>query len=185
MKMGVNPDIAVFAKALGNGHPIGAIIGIPEFMDSAKYSFISSTYWTERVGPAAALAVLEEMSRANVPEYIAGIGQDVKDTWKETAQKHKISVNIDDGFPCLSQFAFIHKQSQELKTLFTQFMLEEGFLAGTGFYPSMAHNAEIIRKYGLAVDRVFGKLSKIIETDSIAKRMTGPAAQKTFARLLK
>jgi glutamate-1-semialdehyde 2,1-aminomutase len=185
LKMGVNPDIAVFAKALGNGHPIGAIIGVPKFMDAAKYSFISSTYWTERVGPAAALAVLDEMSKTNVSEYVAGIGQAVKDTWRETAQKHKIAVNIDDGFPCLSQFAFVHKQSQELKTLFTQYMLGEGFLAGTGFYPTMAHNEKIIKKYGSALDRVFGKLSKIIETDSIAKSMTGPPAQKTFARLLK
>lgn len=185
LKMDVNPDIAVFAKALGNGHPIGAIIGIPVFMDAAKYSFISSTYWTERVGPAAALAVLEEMSRTNVSGYIAGIGQAVKDTWKEMARKHKVSVNIDDGFPCLSQFAFSHKQSQELKTLFTQFMLEEGFLAGAGFYPTMAHNMDIVKKYGLALDGVFSKLSKIIETDSIGKSMSGPVAQKTFARLLK
>jgi glutamate-1-semialdehyde 2,1-aminomutase len=185
LKMGVHPDIAVFAKALGNGHPIGAVIGVPAFMDAAKYSFISSTYWTERVGPAAALAVLDEMSRTNVPEYIAGIGQAVKDTWRKMAEKHKVQVNIDDGFPCLSQFAFAHKQSQELKTLFTQFMIEEGFLAGTGFYPTMAHNAEILSKYGLALDRVFSKLSKIIETDSIAKSMSGAPAQKTFARLLK
>jgi glutamate-1-semialdehyde 2,1-aminomutase len=64
-------------------------------------------------------------------------------------------------------------------------MIEEGFLAGTGFYPTMAHNVEIIKKYALAVDRVFSKLSKIIETDSIVKSMSGPPAQKTFARLLK
>jgi glutamate-1-semialdehyde 2,1-aminomutase len=185
LKIGVNPDIAVFAKALGNGHPIGAVIGVPAFMDTAKYSFISSTYWTERVGPAAALAVLYEMSRTDVPEYVAQIGQAVKDSWREMSQKHNVSLNIDDGFPCLSQFAFTHKQSQELKTLFTQYMLAEGFLAGTGFYPTMAHNTEITRKYGSALDRVFGKLSKIIETDSITKSMTGPAVQKTFARLLK
>jgi glutamate-1-semialdehyde 2,1-aminomutase len=64
-------------------------------------------------------------------------------------------------------------------------MIKEGFLAGTGFYPTMAHNAEILSKYGLALDRVFSKLSKIIETDSIVKSMSGPPAQKTFARLLK
>ena len=185
MKIGVNPDIAVFAKALGNGHPIGAIIGVPAFMDAAKYSFISSTYWTERVGPAAALAVLDEMSKTNVPEYIAGIGQAVKKVWRDTAAKHGLRVNVDDGFPCFSQFSFEHKQSQEIKTLFTQFMLQEGFLAGVGFYPSMAHSMNIVEKYGVATDKVFGKLSKIIETDSISKSMTGPPAQKTFARLLK
>ena len=32
LKLGVNPDIAIFAKALGNGHPVGAVIGTKEAM---------------------------------------------------------------------------------------------------------------------------------------------------------
>lgn len=66
LKMGVFPDIAVFAKALGNGHPMAAIIGTEKAMNSAHESFISSTYWTERVGPAAALAVLKKMEELNI-----------------------------------------------------------------------------------------------------------------------
>jgi len=185
LKIGVNPDIAVFAKALGNGHPIGAVIGIPAFMDAAKYSFISSTYWTERVGSAVALAVLEQMSQTDVPTYISGIGQAVKKIWRDTAAKQGLCVNVDDGFPCLSQFSFEHKQSQEIKTLFTRFMLEEGFLAGLVFYPTMAHDIDVVEKYGVSVDKVFSKLSKIIETGSISKSMNGLPAQKTFARLVK
>src|SRR5690606_38264451 len=41
----IQPDMAVFAKALGNGHPIGAVIGSGEAMRGAQGSFISSTYW--------------------------------------------------------------------------------------------------------------------------------------------
>lgn len=54
------PDIAIYAKALGNGYPIGAVIGTKEAMEGANSSFISSTYWTEGIGPAAALAVLKK-----------------------------------------------------------------------------------------------------------------------------
>ncbi len=186
LKIGVNPDIAVFAKALGNGHPIGAVIGVPEFMNAAEYSFISSTYWTERVGPAAALAVLEQMAKTDIPAHIAVIGQAVKKIWKDSASKYGLSIDVDDGFPCFSQFAFEHSQSQEIKTLFTTFMLEEGFLAAVAFYPSMAHNLEVVEKYRVALEKVFDKLSKIIDTDSITESLKGqPAANKGFARLVK
>ena len=61
----VNPDIAIFGKALGNGHAITSVLGIREVMQAAQSTFISSTFWTERLGPAAALKTLEIMEREN------------------------------------------------------------------------------------------------------------------------
>ena len=61
-KYGVEPDIAIFAKALGNGYAISACIGRQEFMQAAQQTFISSTFWTERIGPTAALKTLEIIS---------------------------------------------------------------------------------------------------------------------------
>ena len=40
----IEPDIAVFAKAISNGYPVGAIIGRRDIMQAAQTSFISSTY---------------------------------------------------------------------------------------------------------------------------------------------
>ena len=54
------PDIAVFSKALGNGYPIAAVIGKANPMEAAQNSFISSTCWTERIGPTAAIATIDE-----------------------------------------------------------------------------------------------------------------------------
>ena len=51
----VNPDIAIFGKALGNGYAINAVIGKKDIMEFAQSTFISSTFWTERIGPSAAL----------------------------------------------------------------------------------------------------------------------------------
>ena len=69
----VTPDLATFAKALGNGHPIAAVIGTQEAMEGAHTSFISSTYWTEAVGPAAALAAIEKMEKTRVWEHAARV----------------------------------------------------------------------------------------------------------------
>ena len=45
----------MFGKALGNGYAITAILGNQDVMSAAQSTFISSTFWTERIGPSAAL----------------------------------------------------------------------------------------------------------------------------------
>ena len=79
----VNPDIAVFGKALGNGYPISVVIGKQEVMDSAQDSFISSTFWSERVGFVAALATLKKMKGKKVQDSLIYFGEKINKNWKE------------------------------------------------------------------------------------------------------
>ncbi len=84
LKYAVMPDIAVFAKALGNGHPMAAIIGRRAIMQAAQSSFISSTYWTEAVGPTAALATIRKLRDINIAEHTAIlrlIARRLEDAW--------------------------------------------------------------------------------------------------------
>ena len=53
---GVHPDMAVFAKSMANGYAMSVVMGTEKVMQSAQTTFISSTNWTDRIGPAAALA---------------------------------------------------------------------------------------------------------------------------------
>ncbi|MCM8820505.1 MAG: aminotransferase class III-fold pyridoxal phosphate-dependent enzyme, partial [Candidatus Omnitrophica bacterium] len=66
----VLPDIVVYAKAISNGYPMAAIVGRSEVMERAEESFISSTYWTERIGPAAAIATIKKMKEKDVPTHL-------------------------------------------------------------------------------------------------------------------
>jgi len=43
LKLGFDPDIAVYGKAMSNGYPMAAIVGKKEVMEAAQGSFISST----------------------------------------------------------------------------------------------------------------------------------------------
>lgn len=183
LKFGVNPDIAVFAKALGNGHPIGAVIGTREAMEGANKSFISSTYWTERTGPAAALAALEKMEHISIPEYIAKVGNTVVDSWKKHAEKYSLPVKVFEWFPCLAHFSFNHEKENELKTLYIQYMLERGFLAGLSIYPTLAHTDEIISRYCTAIDEVFAQMANDIRNNKISEALNGPVAHSGFKRL--
>jgi len=183
LKMGVAPDMAVFAKALGNGHPMAAVIGTPQAMSGAHASFISSTYWTEGVGPAAALATVRKMRARDVPEHIGRIGMRVQRGWEEAARRHALPVRIG-GYPCLAHFVFQHPQADALRTLFTQQMLERGYLAGTGLYPTLAHDEGVTERYLEAINTVFGEVAEALSQDKVLERLRGPVAHSGFKRLL-
>ncbi len=91
---GVTPDIAVYAKALGNGYPCAAIVGREEIMKTAQSTFISSTYWTERVGFAAGCTVLKEFKRRNVPQLLRNAGEAVQAVWRKCAGESGIPITI-------------------------------------------------------------------------------------------
>ena len=184
LKLGVNPDMAIFAKALGNGHPIAAVIGTREAMDGAHSSFISSTYWTESLGPAAALATLRKMQKLDLPAHVARIGDGVAGFWTDYAKKYGLPVVAGDGYPCLAHFRFEHKLANELRTLYTQLMLERGFLAGPSIYPTLAHTAEIVSLYGEAIDAVFCEIADALAAGDVEARLKGPVAHSGFRRLL-
>jgi glutamate-1-semialdehyde 2,1-aminomutase len=184
LKFGVRPDIAVFAKALGNGHPMAAVVGTEAAMEGAHGSFISSTYWTESIGPAAALATLRKMRRVDVPAHVETAGRRVMGVWQAGADKHGLPLVVEDGYPSLAHFHFDHPAANELRTLYTQLMLERGFLAGTLFYPSLAHTEEVLAKFGVAADAAFAEIAESVEKGDWNKRLKGPAAHTGFARLV-
>jgi len=182
LRFGVEPDVAVFAKALGNGHPMAAVIGTARAMAGAHDSFISSTCWTEGVGPVAALATLRKMDQVDVPTHVARIGSRVQAAWRESAARHGLAVHVD-GYPCLAHFRFEDEQADALRTLFTQLMLERGFLAGAGFYPSLAHTDRVVARFGDAVEQVFAELAHAVSAGDVAERLKHPVAHTGFRRL--
>jgi len=183
LKFGVDPDIAIFAKALGNGHPIGAVIGTKEAMEGANISFISSTYWTESVGPTAALATIRKMQQLDVPGHIARIGNLVAGFWQSAGEKHGLPVVTGDGYPCLAHFRFDHELAREMQTLYTELMIDKGFLSGVTIYPTMAHTEEVVSRYGAAIDEVFGEIADALAAGEVERRLAGPVAVHGFARL--
>lgn len=184
LRLDVEPDMAVFAKALGNGHPMSAVIGRSSVMTGAENSFISSTTWTEAVGPVAALATLGVMQETEVWNHVKAMGLRVQSIWMNKALKYHLPIHEVEGHPCLAYFSFDHPESNELKTLFTQLMLSEGYLASTALYPTLAHNESIVDDYGEAVDQVFQKLSAALDDGTVAEQLKGAPAQQGFQRLL-
>ena len=179
---GVTPDVTVFAKAISNGYPMAAIIGTGDVMSAAQDSFISSTYWTDRIGPAAALATIRKHQRCNVSKHLVEIGKRVQHGWQSTAGSSGLKVSIS-GIPPLAHFSFNYKNSQAIKTLFTQEMLQKGFLATNAFYASYAHKENHIDNYLKAVEESFAVISRAIKDNKVEKLLKGPVAHSGFYRL--
>ena len=179
---GIKPDIAVFAKAISNGYPMAAIVGREKVMQAAQTSFISSTYWTERIGPVAALATLQKHRACRVHEHLIKIGTLVQQGWKSAARKAGLSIEIG-GIKPLSHFGFGHEQKEAIRTLFTQMMLERGFLATSAFYATYAHHPEHVEAYLCAVEGVFSNLQDAVKNGTVLKQLNGPVAHSGFARL--
>jgi glutamate-1-semialdehyde 2,1-aminomutase len=178
---GVEPDIATFGKTLGNGYAITAIIGREEVMQAAQTSFISSTFWTERIGPTAALATLEAMREENAPQRVHDIGSDVQDRWEQAATSSGLAITTG-GMPALANFTVEGRDPLAVKTFITGKMLESGYLAGPNLYASLAHTPQILDDYIAALTPVFVQLAAMDDTALRAALPNGPA-QAGFRRL--
>jgi glutamate-1-semialdehyde aminotransferase len=183
LRYAVAPDLAVLAKALGNGYPIAAVIGVGSVMSAAQRAFVSSTYWTERIGPVAALATLRKHRRNDVGAHLTRIGERVQDGWRRLGGEHGLGVAVG-GIPPLATLSFAGPDGQATATLFTQLMLDRGFLAGRAFYPSLAHADHHVDAYLEAAREVFGLLRDAVAAGDVASRLRGPVAHTGFQRLV-
>ncbi|MBL0059179.1 MAG: aminotransferase class III-fold pyridoxal phosphate-dependent enzyme [Elusimicrobia bacterium] len=178
----LKPDLAVFAKGMSNGYPMSAVIGVADVMQAAQDSFVSSTYWTERIGPSAAIATINKIKHLHIPGRLCRIGREVQAGWKTAAHRHGVDISVA-GMDSLCHFSFNRGDPLLLKTLFTQFMLEEGFLASNAFYASFAHKEKHIGNYLASADKAFFKIGKALRSGTERSLLRGPICTSGFKRL--
>ncbi|WP_455510071.1 aminotransferase class III-fold pyridoxal phosphate-dependent enzyme [Butyricimonas paravirosa] len=182
-KYGVEPDMAIYSKTLGNGYAISAIVGKKEIMQVADgKTFISSTFWTERIGPAAALATLSVMEREKSWEKITEIGESNKKRWQELADKHEISIT-QWGIPALAGYSFNSEKKLAYKTYITQQMLAKGYLVGNSMYTCLCHTPEILEGYFYELDKLFADIREFEDGRDVMKELSGPVCHSGFNRL--
>ena len=174
LKYKVNPDIATFGKALGNGYAINAVIGNESVMNYVNKTFISSTFWTERIGSAAALKTLEIMNKIKSWKIITDIGADVKKKWLQLSKIHNIKLDIK-GLDAMPKFDFVNKNNLYYKTYISQEFLKKNFLASNSIYLCVNHNKNLINRYFDILDSIFFEIKKSIDGNSDAgKLLEGP-----------
>ncbi len=169
----VKPDIAVLAKSMANGYPMAAVMGTARAMDAAQETFISSTNWTERVGPAAAVATMKKFVRDDVHRHIMDVGDHFRQAVRAAVPKGWDSVC--SGIQSLVAYR-LEKAGRTAEADLTVALLEMGYLAYAQFKPSAAHSHVIVDGFAHALhDALMG----LGDTDSDAP----PARHRGFQRL--
>lgn len=180
--LGVNPDIAVFGKALGNGFPISAVVGKRAIMESAQDTFISSTFWTERTGFAAALATLAKYERENVHEHLIHYGDRINAGWRKLSAQFGVRTRIT-GIAPLTHLSFADEEPMVLQTLYAQEMLKRGYLLGSSVYSTFAYSDPIIDEFIEQSSAVFETISQTVSKGNARLLLQGDLIQTGFVRL--
>lgn len=182
-KYGVEPDMCMFGKALGNGYAITAVLGKRNVMEAAQKTFISSTFWTERIGPSAALATLEVMEELRSWEKITTQGKKITDYWQELGKRLDLKLNTA-GMSALTTFSIDSPDWLKYKTFITQEMLKAGILAGHSVYVCIAHDDEIIERYKAAFEPVMNTVANFEKgLKHVDDYLEGPVCHGGFKRL--
>ena len=181
-KYGIEPDMAMFGKALGNGYGITATIGKREVMEAAQTTFISSTFWTERIGPTAALKTLEVMERIKSWDTITQTGLNIRQGWQKLADKHGLSIS-HWGLAALTGFTINSENALAYKTLITQEMLYKGYLAGNSVYVCIDHTPDVVAGFFEVLDPVFAVIKQCEEGRDVMSLLKGPVCHGGFKRL--
>jgi glutamate-1-semialdehyde aminotransferase len=178
----IEPDIVVLGKALGNGYPIAAVVGRRQVMDSAQDTFISSTYWTERIGFSAAVATIEQFEQHDVVGHLIKTGKYISDGLQRIFASKNLNIEIV-GLPSVPIMDIKENNALMIKTIFTQEMLKRSFLASNVIYVSYAHTKDIVDKYLKEADEVFGIIASALKNGSLEELLESPVCHSGFRRL--
>jgi len=181
-KYNIEPDLAIFGKTLGNGYAITGVIGRREIMQAAQQTFISSTFWTERIGPSAALAALRVMEREQSWITISEIGMDIRKRWKQLGEQFQFKIEIS-GLAALSSFHIVSEHWLAYKTFITQEMLKRGILAANSIYVCVAHTAPVIDRYFAELEQIFKRIQDFEGGEDVYACLDGPVCHTGFKRL--
>jgi glutamate-1-semialdehyde 2,1-aminomutase/spore coat polysaccharide biosynthesis protein SpsF len=181
---GVTPDLAAFGKALGNGHPISALVGRADLMGELERVFYSSTFGGEATSLAAAIAVVDKMRREPVIEHLWKTGRALADTVSGLA--------ADRGLQDVFQLAGLDPwmllrfsdhpagRAPALRTLLMRELLARGALVLGSHNVCYAHDeadlAWVVRAYEEALDA----LADAIKAGGVEESLDIPVIEAVF-----
>ena len=178
----VNPDLAMFGKALGNGYAITSVLGSKRVMNKANRSFISSTFWSEKIGFVAGLSTLEEMEKTKSWNKVIRLGKYINKEWRKLALKYNLNLQIK-GIESMTSFVF-KKNHLKYKTFITQEMLKKKILATNFIFLTVKHDKKKIDEYLKILDTIFKRINFIEKNNlKIDNFLEGPTCHNTFKRL--
>ncbi len=92
--LGVTPDLSTWAKALGGGLPLAAVVGRAHIVDAALPGTLGGTFGGNPVSCAAALATLQRMEELNLCRRAVELGAVIRRRLKTLQRRHTEIVDV-------------------------------------------------------------------------------------------
>lgn len=183
--LGVEPDIAVFAKSISNGYPMGAVVGKRHAMEPAAEMFVSSTYWSDTIGIRAAITTLNELVERNTTKSIHETGRALKHEVSGLITKHNLPATCGgvDWHPYLRFDA--GPLNSTLNTLFIQEMAKRLVHMGMSFYINAAHGEQEIDETLTAIDESFQLINSGLNAGKLDGLLEAAPQTDSFRRLVR
>lgn len=187
----IEPDLATFGKALGNGFAISALAGKREVMDLGglhhereRVFLLSTTHGAE----SSALAVVKKIISIYKTEDVIGTlyrqGERLRTGIRKTVEELKLQDNFTmDGRPCSILYGTRdadRKPSQAFRTLFLQQTLRRGLLA-PNFIISYAHDDAAVDQTIDAVSEALVVYRKALD-EGVDKYLEGRPIKPVYRR---
>ena len=190
---GVEPDLATFGKALGNGFSVAALVGKRELMklgdlsdERSRVFLLSATHGGETHAIAAALSTLAELEERGVSEHVWRIGARLQEGLRQAAADAGMTEVVSCiGYPCSPVLAFDSGVSQlrdaELRTLFMQGLVDAGVLMPY-IAPSFSHTDADVDRTVEAAAAALKPVRAVLDGAPIEQHLVGPPVKPVFDR---
>ena len=185
--VGVVPDMAVFAKSISNGYPMGAVVGSRHAMAPAANMFISSTYWSDTIGLRAALTTLREIRSRDVPATLHKTGAELQARLNRVAEE--VGLDVHCGGLTIHPHLEFNLRDEHLKskvaTLFIQEMAKRGCHGYTSFYLNAAQGPAELDQTEQAARETFTLIAEGLEAGRLDELLECDLQQDSFRRLVR
>ena len=184
--LGITPDMTVLAKAMSNGYPMGAVVGSRAVMEPASRMFVSSSYWSDNIGLAAAITTIRELKRRNSAAFFLETGEKLRRALNGSIEAAGLSGEFTGlhTHPNLTLTLPDETLRSKVNTLFIQEMARRGVHCPMGFSLNMAHTDEDIRQTAEVASEAFDVIRAGLESDDIDSLLVCDLKQEPFRRLV-
>lgn len=185
--VGVTPDLAVFAKSISNGYPMGAVVGRRDVMNAAANMFISSTYWSDPIGMAASLATLRQVEERDVPRHVAEVGTTLKTQLTNVAEEVGLAATCCgvDYHPHLEFAIEDPVEKSKVVTLYIQEMAKRGCHGYASFYTNASQGKTEITQTVDAARETFQLIAEGLNEGRLDKLVECRPQEEIFNRLVR
>ncbi len=90
--LGVDPDLSIYCKAIGNGHPISALMGRESLAEAVAGTFATGSYWFTGAPMAAAYATITTLQETDGIARMERIGNALREGWQQAANSHGVGI---------------------------------------------------------------------------------------------